>query len=225
MNITRDSKSMLVKVSFLFVTLIMIMACSTGGLGVQPTETPEPPKPTNTPEPTSTITLTPTKTARPTRTPKPTATLTSTPAPLGIPVKTDKYEVTVVGAVDLKRIYPGGKYLYTPNAKYMIVDIGVRVRNLNPGQTITLPWSDIYVIESNNESWYALWGDIEEVTSGTEMDPFTIGISDEEIDGNTTFSFQQDAYFRVIYILDRENPKNILFGFGDSPMITLTIVR
>ena len=223
MKTNTSSKTVLVKVSFLIVVLTVILACSGGGLGA-PAAT-DTPAPTNTPAPTSTITLTPTKTARPTRTPEPTATLTPTPAPLGVPVKTDSYEVTVVGAVDLKRIYPGGKYLYTPNAKYMIVDIGVRVRNLNPGQTISMPWSEVYVVEENNDSWYALWGSFEEVSSGSEIDPFTLGISDQEINGDDTFSFTQDAYFRLVYILARESTKNILFGFGDSPMITLTIVR
>ncbi|MCJ7433872.1 MAG: hypothetical protein MUO77_10330, partial [Anaerolineales bacterium] len=105
--------------------VLLILACSVFSTPTpaepvgQPTEVEqepvatEPPQPIETPEPTAEEILE-----------------TPTPAPVGVLVSSDSYEVTVIKAVKLDRLYPGGKYSYTPKAGYMIVDTGVKVRNL-----------------------------------------------------------------------------------------------
>jgi hypothetical protein len=160
-----------------------------------------------------------TATARPTSTPKPTKTSFPTPAPLGVSIDGDDFSYTVIDAISLRRIYPGGTLMFSPNPGYLIMDIGVRIENKNPGETVSIPWENVYVTEANGDSWYPIWGTSKFVDSGTELDPYSLGISSDEINGVDRINFTGDAYLRLIYIVtDNENqPVPIIFGIGDAP--------
>lgn len=202
-----------------FVVFVMIILACSGGSLATPTAVP-----TVTPTTAPSKTPLPTNTPRPTSTPRPTETQIPTPAPVGEPVLGEGIEITVVDAYDRDRIYPGGSYLYTPNPGYMIIDMGVRIRNLNPGQTVSVPWNQVYVLEDNGDGWYPIWGSSKFVESGKTYDPFSIGISSNQIDGDEIISFENDAYLRLVYIVTDSN-QHILFGIGASPKIELTLKK
>lgn len=192
----------------LLAAALLMLACAGALAGTveTPAVSPTPPAPN-------------TATARPTSTPKPTKTPFPTPAPLGVSIEADDFSFTVIDAVSLRRIYPGGTLLFSPNPGYLIMDIGVRIKNKNPGKTVSIPWENVYVTEANGDSWYPIWGTSKFVDSGTELDPFSLGISSEEINGVDRINFTGDAYLRLIYIVtDNENqPVPIIFGIGDAP--------
>lgn len=197
------------KIIGLMAVVLFTLACG-GGAFAGATETP-----TLSPTPLATNTATP----RPTSTPKPTNTPFPTPAPLGASIDADDFSFTVIDAISLRRIYPGGTLLFSPNPGYLIMDIGVRIENKNPGTTVSIPWENVYVTEANGDSWYPIWGTSKFVESGTEMDPYSLGISSEEIKGIDRINFTGDAYLRLIYIVtDNDNqPVPIIFGIGDAP--------
>lgn len=197
--------------------IVFILACSGGAAPTAEEPPAEPPaavQPTNTTQPTEQ----PTNTPRPTSTPMPTETAIPTPAGMGEPVVGEGIEITVVDAFDRDRIYPGGEYLYTPNPGYLIIDMGVYIRNLNPGQTVSLPWNQVFILEDNGDAWFPIWGKEKVVGSGDTYDPFNIGISSVQLDGDTEISFDGDLYMRIVYIV-RDSNEQILFGIGESPLI------
>ncbi len=195
---------------------VLILACSGGSIVASATETPSA---TSTTISTNTATPPPTATPRPTKTPFP------TPAPKGVSIKAGDFSFTVVDAVSLRRIYPGGQYLFTPNPGYVILDVGVRLENKTSGEAISIPWENVYITEQNGDSWYPYWGSYKPVESGTEMDPFTIGISSNEIVGTELISFTGDAYLRLVFIVGDNNnqPVPLMFGIGDSPETELLV--
>jgi hypothetical protein len=216
---TNISLPTIAKISSIILVAVVIMACQIGSFAAV-TATPVP---TNTLLPTSTSTPKPTLTKRPTLTLLPTSTTVPTPAAVGEPVLLDNnIEITVIDAFDRDRIYPGGEYLYTPKQGYILVDMGVQIRNLNPGKTVSVPWQQVYILEDNGDSWYPLWGSAKMVESGKTIDPFTIGISSNEVDGNELINIENDVYLRLIYIVQESN-QQILFGIKDSPQIELTL--
>jgi hypothetical protein len=200
--------------------LLLMLACNvfTGTTPAaepvdQPTEVEQVPVPSNTP-----------KSLEPVNTPEPTATqetlATPTPAPVGVAVRSDSYEVTVIKAVKLDRLYPGGKYSYTPKAGNMIVDVGVKVSNLT-GSQASVKWSNVYVVEETGDAWYPSYGTYKE--SGKEIDPFSLGISENTIVGEDVITFKGDIYLRLIFIVADNDPTTFVFGFDDSPLIEITI--
>jgi hypothetical protein len=191
------------------IVAILVLACG-GGAFASATETA-----TLSPTPAATDTATP----RPTSTPRPTKTSIPTSAPIGVSITADNFSYTVVRAVSLLRFYPGGKFLFTANPGYMIVDIGVRLQNSNPGKSVTIPWDQVYIAEANGDAWYAYYGTVKEVESGAEMDTSTIGVSDIELDVDTKIEFSGDAYLRMIFLVtDNDNkPVPLNFGIGDAP--------
>lgn len=197
------------KIICLLIFALLMLACG-GGAFATATDTP-----TLSPTPLATNTAT----ARPTSTPRPTNTAFPTPAPLGISIDAGDFSFTVVKAVSLRRIYPGGELLFSPNPGYLIMDIGVRIQNKNPGTTVSIPWENVYVTEANGDSWYPLWGTAKFVESGTEIDPYSLGISSDEIKGIDRINFTTDAYLRLIYIVDDNDnqPVPIIFGINDAP--------
>ncbi len=213
----KKSSSLPVVLSMVMVA-ILILACAGGAAAPTATSVPS-----STPLPTNTATAT----LRPTATPRPTATEippTPTPAPVGVPVRSDSVELTVIKVVNLERIYPGGIYLFTPNPGYLILDVGMHVKNLT-GSVLSVKWSDVYLVESSGDSWYPLWGTYKTADAGETLDPFSFGISEQEIDGTDTINFVGDVYVRCIYIVTDTNPTNVLFGFYDSPNVAATVKK
>ena len=199
------------------VVLLISMACGAATLAA--TATPVPPVATNTPLPTKTPPAATKTSLPPTETEIP---ATPTPAPVGVAVKSDSYEVTVIDAVKRDRIYPGGKFLFTPLHGYMLVDIGVKVRNLT-GSPASLSWGDVYVVDSNGDGWAPNWGTYQEVSAGKKFDPLTLGLSEKETDPAGKITFNNDIYLRLIYHVLNNAPTTLLFGFGDSPLIEIVI--
>ncbi|MBL8079024.1 MAG: hypothetical protein JNM55_13755 [Anaerolineales bacterium] len=205
----KDSRKFEIMICLLICALFML-ACVGGGLVTSATDTPAP---SSTPLATNTATSRPTSTPRPTKTPFPTS------APVGVSIDAGDYSYTVVKAVSLQRFYPGGKFLFTANPGYMIVDMGVRIQNENPGTAVSIPWEEIYITEANGDSWYVYYGTAKAVEAGKEMDPFTLGISDVELDVTQKIDFTGDAYLRLIFLVtDNDNqPVPLIFGIGYAP--------
>lgn len=207
------------RIMFMLLVAIIVLACSaiTGGATSVPEATNPPVQAMDT-----AVVVPPTATDPPTVAPEPTATIESTPAPVGVPVKSEKFEVTVIGAVNLERIYPGGTYLYTPNAGNIIVDVGVKVSNLT-GSSVSVKWENVYVVEQNGDAWFPTWGSYKE--SGKKVDPFSLGISDANINGDDVITFNNDIYLRLIYIVTEADPTTFVFGFDDSPLIEIVVKK
>jgi hypothetical protein len=197
------------KLAGILATVLFTLACG-GGAFAASTETP-----TLSPTPLATSTAT----ARPTSTPRPTKTPFPTSAPIGVYIDAGDYSYTVVNAVSLLRFYPGGKFLFTANPGYMIVDVGVHLENKDPGTAISIPWENVYIAEANGDAWYAYYGTAKAVESGTELDPYTLGISDIELDVTKKIEFDEDAYLRIVFLVtDNDNkPVPLVFGIGEAP--------
>jgi hypothetical protein len=193
----------------LLITLI-ILACNGGVLAATAT-----PVPTNSPVPTNTDVPTPI----PTETPLPTATLVPTPASVGESVRSASYEVTVLGAKELKRVYMGD-YYYSPLAGQIFVEVVVKVSNLT-GSEAKVPWKYIYVKEESGDIWYSNWAGFKAANTGKKVDSAAIGVNDTK-DGTGTVDFQEDVYLRMIWFLTNKD-KTVLFGFDDSPQIQIVI--
>lgn len=198
------------QLTLLLIFALLVLACSGGSAFVGATATPSL---TFTPPSTNTATARPTSTPRPTKTPFPTS------APIGVSINAGDFSYTVVDAVSLMRFYPGGKFLFTANPGYMIVDIGVHLVNSNPGSAVSIPWENVYITEASGDSWLAYYGTAKAVSTGTEMDPFTLGISDIELDTTKNIEFNGDAYLRLIFLVDDNNNQAVplVFGIGDAP--------
>jgi glucose/arabinose dehydrogenase len=198
------------QLTLLLIFALMLLACSGGGAFAGATATPS-----FTPTSASTNTAT----ARPTSTPRPTKTPFPTSAPVGVSINAGDFSYTVVDAVSLMRFYPGGKFLFTANPGYMIVDIGVHLVNSNPGSAVSIPWANVYITEANGDSWLAYYGTAKAVSADTEIDPFTLGISDIELDTTKNIDFNGDAYLRIIFLVGDNDNQDVplVFGIGDAP--------
>lgn len=209
--------------SIFLVSMLLIIAAS----GCAPASTPPPPTFTSTPiPPTSTPTLTPTLTPTPTSTP--------TPIPLiGTPVSSADWDVTLLGAVFRERVVATGK-AYTSTEGFMVVDLVLKVRNLNPAtnppiivsnvalakpdfKVITSEASDVVIVDETGKSWIPfIWG-TDPVVEGKEIDPFSVGIYGFEI---PLYSFDPDGTMRIQYKLTIENESYLraIFSIGDTSM-------
>jgi hypothetical protein len=196
--------------------MVFILACSGGG--VLATETPVP---TNTVVPTNTPTLVP----EPTATLEPTATVMPTPAPVGFPVQSESYEVTVLKTRRLDSgVHTGDGYYWTANPGNVFVELEVKVTNLNSGTTVSVPWSHVFVVESEGKSWYPNWGGAKAVASGKNFSPSSLSVSSIK-DGDVTISFKEDLYLRAIYVVAEGDPTTVWFGFEDSPPIEVVVEK
>jgi hypothetical protein len=197
-----------------FVALMLgfVLACNVLFSGPQAAVTLTPAA-SNTP-------VAPTATARPSSTPKPTATLVPTPAPVGETVRSESYEVTVISAKELRRVYMGNYYYY-PKAGQMFVEVVAKVKNLTGSKT-SVPYRDIYMVEDTGDSWYANWAGFKAVSTGKTVEGSTIGVNDT-LDGNGTVDFEEDVFIRAIWFLTKKDKTTLLFGFADSPSIIIVI--
>jgi len=220
MNTVLSSKPVVTKISFIILVSILILACSGGGLAAA-TSTP---MPTNTPLPTATNTPNPTATPKPTETPLPTATPFPTPAPLGETVQYGSLEITVFDVITHDLIVPGGQYYwYTPEG-YIFIDVGVLVKNTNPASPVSVEWGYIGIEESNGDAWYPGFADTKAVSSGSQVDPFSISIA-TEVEPDDVVVFEEDTYMRLIFVVVDDPGQGILFGIEDSPMITFQLKK
>lgn len=212
------TKSKLINVS-LFIVLVL-SACGPGQM-FGPSVTPSP---TITPTSTSTQTPspTPTFTSTPTRTPKPTNTKVPTAAPVGIAVRNATYEVTVIKAIELDRVYPGGRYLYRPASGYMLLEIQVKVTNLG-ASLVSIPWRNIFIEEVNRQTRYPNWGNFVLAAHDETKSAGSISIPENEIEPTKIVAFEEDVYLRLIFHVRAHNPTTLYFHFDDSPEIIIVI--
>jgi hypothetical protein len=191
---------------------------------------PPPPPATATPTeapptPTVTATLAPTSTPRPTITPPPTKTPIPTAAPLGVAVPNGSLEITVLDAVTRKTLHLGdisGRYelvYYAPTGS-KIIDVGVLMHNSVAGSPASAKWGDIYIVEENGDAWIPYWGSTKTVASGSSTDPFSMGLSSNDLDREAEIQLQDDTYLRLIFLVGDKPGQTFLFGVADSPLIT-----
>jgi hypothetical protein len=208
--------------SLFFVILIVFSLACSSLTGLSPTVTPENTAsglPTNTPNILPTNTQKPTSTPRPTQTPIP---ATATAVPMKLPATNTQYEVKVLYASYFAKVFSGG-FEYTPlffGGKFL--DVGIMVRNLLPESSITVPWQNIYIIDSNNEAWYPNFGGFYAPQNKDEkFDPATLYIYPEDSIENVTFT--EVVYIRAIWATDGARPATYLFGFDTAPLIEVVI--
>ena len=199
----------------LFVVLI-VLACNGGAVAATVT-----PFPTIPPTPTDTATPRPTSTPRPTLTEIPP---TPTPATLGVPVKYKSLEITVLDVKNLESVHfgdvsSGWETFYKPLPGKFLIDVGVLVRNLNPGNPVRMDWMNVYIVEESGDAWYPGWGSMKTVSADKKIDPFTIGLSSTSIDGEDAIDFDNDTYMRLIFSVAADPEKEILFAIERSPVI------
>ena len=202
------------RVIFLVVLFLFLLACGGGAVAFTPT-----PLPTSTPEATDT------STPRPTRTPQPTATEvppTPTAVPMGTPVSNEEYEVSVVSLRTLNTVYLDEIYQWVPTAGNMFVELGIKVVNLKPGSSVSVPWGDVYVIEEDGGTWYPNWGEFKPVTSGVEISPKSLVFRPLD-NPSEQVTFDEVVFIRAIYGVARHSPTTLLFGFGEAPLIEVVV--
>lgn len=207
-----------VKALFFLLAALLALACSAiSGGGEAPAAQPPAPAvtepPTEVPPPAASDTPVPPPTKTPL--PKPTDTAAPpTPSQLGEVARSQNFEVTVIAAEKRDRVYPGGKFYYTANPGYMLIDVGVKVVNIS-GSSLDVKWKDVYVMRENGDWWYPTWGTFK--TSLDKLDPFSIGVSEVEIDPEAVITVgNKDGYLRLFFLVEEEAA--FYFGFGDSPL-------
>ena len=216
----RSSHSKFLFAGFLTLSLLVILACGFSG-AFSPSATATPTN-TATLEPTSTSTSVPTNTSMPTETP------TATPAPVGSTVIYGSLEITVMDVINRESVHfgdvdSGWETFYKPSAGHYLIDVGVLVHNLEPGNAVRMTWKEVYIIEENGDAWQPIWGSIKMVGSGTKVDPFSIGLNSTDLDGDADVEFDNDTYLRLIYGVKDDPTQTILFGVQDSPMISFSL--
>ncbi|MCB0102335.1 MAG: hypothetical protein H6635_09955 [Anaerolineales bacterium] len=214
MNIKRSPIPFLIA---MFTTISL--ACA--GLSPAPTAAPELIyTATNIPNPlpTATATTKPTNTPRPTRTPIP---ATATAIPMDLPAINAQYEVKVLYAAYFSKVFSGG-FEYTPLYGGKFLDIGVQIKNLQPGSPLTIPWENIYIITPDNKAWYPNFGGSYSPQNKEEkFDPATLFIYPEDVMEDINFS--EVVYIRGIWATDGAKPATYLFGFDTAPLIEVII--
>ena len=146
------------QVAFLSFVALIVLACGSGAAAATP-----PPLPSVPPTPVDTATPRPTSTARPTATNIPP---TPTPASIGFPVVYDPLEITVLDVINRESVHfgdvtGGWETFYKPLPGKYLIDVGVLVRNLKPGDAVRMTWSNVYVVEANGDAWYPRMGEYE----------------------------------------------------------------
>jgi len=198
---------------------LSLTGCGPGQL-FGPTVTPSPTltsTPTITPKPTLTPTITPSPT--PTFTPTITPTPTAIPAQ-GTPIASKDWEVTVFKGILRPRLVNGWT-LWTPRSGYIFLDLGVRIRRLNPSEG-SVSTRKIYLYDANGEVWELVSSNVA-LGTGKAKDPFTIGLTCmgclESIEGD-------DTYVRLFYIGNTEAiNRPFILQFKDVPPIEFTPER
>jgi hypothetical protein len=164
-------------------------------------------------------------TSEPTSSPEPTAIIEPTPAPLGVAVTNGSLEITVLAAVSRPKMYIGdiqGKHYvyYTPPAGKRLIDVAVLVHAAKPA---TVKWKSVYVTEANGDSWYPYWAKIKTVGTNSIADPYSIGISSDDVDGEASVQFADYTYLRLVWLVASDPTQTLVFRIEDSPIIAFQI--
>lgn len=203
----------LVKFLALSAVVGIIGACGGGGAIGTPATSTSSSISSFTPAPTQTLTPEPTITSMPTAVP--------TPAAVGAAVPYGSLEITVLKTATHDLIVPGGLYYYYPTDRTkFFLDLGVLVRNQDPGHPVSVQWKNVAITEADGKSLSPGFADTKTLEPGSKYDPFRVGISTQASDTGTV-QFEKDTYLRLIYVVARNQA--ILFGIEDSPKISLAV--
>lgn len=167
-------------------------------------------------------------TSQPTSSPEPTATVEPTPAPLGVAVTHGSLEITVLAAVNRPKMYIGdiqGRHYvyYYAKAGQRIIDVAVLVHNLSAGTPVSVKWKNVYITESNGDSWYPYWAKAQTAASNNISDPFSIGISSDDVNGESSVEFADYTYLRLVWLLKSAPDDTLVFRIEDSPLIAFQV--
>lgn len=202
----------------LLISLAALLALSCSAVSIGATATPAP---TYTPEAIKTATPRPTFTPRPTSTPSPTATKippTPTPAAKGEAVTNGKIEVTVLDMFRHDKIVPGGTYYYWAKPGYIIIDIFVKVKNLQTS-SVSIKWDDVRIAEGEGSSKGNVFAGGWKAVSGKEkVAPLSFGYTEVTKGSNAQIVFDDTVYLQVIYIIAKDT-EFVLFSIEDAPQI------
>jgi hypothetical protein len=112
---------------------------------------------------------------------------------------------------------------YTAPAGKRIVDIAVLVHNTSPGTPVRVNWKDVGIFEANGDGWYPLWAKVKTVASASIADPYSIGISSDEIQGDAYVEFADYTYLRLVFLVASDPTQTIVFGIQDSPPVAFQV--
>lgn len=144
------------------------------------------------------------------------------------PVQNDRLEAKILDVEKPYRVYLGwdsylGKDIsYTAGAGYFFLDIGVRVTNLT-GSDLPLKWTDVYLVNKNQQIWYPTWGAYEQTNEA--MDPLAVEIVKydqvhPDFDPDAHFYLSHNGYLRAIFRIPKDN-LYYFFGCADLPQIEI----
>ena len=145
-----------------------------------------------------------------------------------MPVVYDSLEITVLDVINRESVHfgdvsGGWETFYKPLPGKFLIDVGVLVRNLKPGNTVRMTWSNVYVVEANGDAWYPGWGNMRTVSVDKKMDPFTIGLSSTNINGDDAIEFDNNTYMRLIFSVAADPNQDVLFIIERSPVIAFRV--
>jgi len=121
-------------------------------------------------------------------------------------------------------IVPGGLYYWYSKPGEIFIDLGVLVKNFDPNHPVTVTWNDVYIVDVNGDAWRANFGNAKMVESGTQFDPYDIGI-DEEVKSGAMLKFENDTYLCPVYYTIYDPEKPIFFGIDNSPPTTFVVKK
>ena len=205
--------------------LLVLASIACGALAPVATSKPATTEP---PPETAEATAEPTSTPRPTAMALPTQTPIPTPAPLGSPVTYGSLEITVLAAVGRPTMHLGdiqGRHYvyYYAKGDQRFLDIAVLVHNSDLAHPSQVNWKNVFVAEENGDSWYPVWAKTKVSASNNIGDPFSIGISSDEVKGDDAVDFKDYTYMRLVFLVAKDPAQTIVFGIGDSPPIAFQV--
>jgi hypothetical protein len=176
--------------------------------------------PSLTPTFTLTSTSQPTPTSTSTPTPKPTNSPQPTPASVGEIIEFGSLEITLLHVETHSHIVPGGFYYYYAKQGYIFVELGVLVRNTGSAP-VTMRMKNIYIVDENNDKWFASFGTFKTVEVDKRFNPISIHLTDIVNTGEENISFEKDTYLRLIFSL--KDHQSLLFGIQNSPQFAFDV--
>src|SRR5262249_31099699 len=105
---------------------------------------------------------------------------------------------------------------------YLVLELRVKEKNLQPAKPVSSFWGNAYVVEENGDTWYPCCAAYKPVASGVDINPSSIVFAELKT-GHEPVNFEATALLRAIWIVKDNNPSTVLFGFEDSPLIEVTI--
>jgi hypothetical protein len=74
-------------------------------------------------------------------------------------------------------------------------------------------------VEDNGDSWYPMWAKAKSMPEASLADPYSIGISSEDVDPDATVDMLDYTYLRLVFMVREKADQKILFHISNSPRI------